>query len=399
MKKPLLFAAMLCGCLLASNAFAVSERQPGFKFSGGNFRVDPTVNVGLAWESNMNNAASHEESGFSWRVQPALSLSYNARKTTLGMNMFYALERAFDSDKGGDSDTYGVNFSILQKLNERTRLTVSGSYTHSENDQFYWTNDPTMPGSIDKDESENYNFNTALGYTAKKWHSSIGAGWRRTKQLEGAEQISDAFNVNLMWGKAIGAHTYWDFTLGTTLDRPNDGDDSISYSLMTGVSGELSARAGYTAMLGVTMYDYNGYVDETAYGPAYNISGSYRLTRKITLSLSASSRYESEYAGYGASQHYYVFSHTLAAAMNFQWTDLLSSRLDMRYNFEQHEDAGTGNGNGDRTYMQISASTYYKFNQFATLYSSISYSMDEYDQRSSSDKDNVRCDLGLSFRF
>jgi hypothetical protein len=347
----------------------------------------------------MNNTASHEESGFSWRIQPALSLSYNARKTTIGTNMFYTRERAFDSGKGGDTDSYGINFTLLQQFNERTRLTISGAYTHSENDQFYWTNDPSAPGSIDKDESENYNFSSALGYTAKKWHGSIGAAWRRSKQLEGAEQISDAFSVNGMWGKAIGAYTYWDFSLGATLDRPDDGDDSVSYSLMTGVSGELSARTAYSAMLGVTMYDYNGYVDETAYGPAYNISGSYRLSRKVTLSLAASSRYESEYAGYGASKHYYIFSHTLTAAMNFQWTDVLSSRLDLRYNLEQHEDAGAGAGNSDRTYMQASASTYYKFNQFATMFGRLSYSMDEYDSRANSDRDNLRAELGLSFRF
>jgi hypothetical protein len=397
MKKPLLFAALLCGFTFAATAFAASEHQPGFKFNGGKFSVDPTVNVGLSWESNMNNSATHEDSGFIWRIQPALALSYSAKKTTIGSNMFYSLERAFDGDKGGDRDSYGINFSLLQKMNERTRLTLTGAYVRTEDDQFYWTNDPNSPGMINEDASENYNFNAALGYTAKKWHSSLGAGWRRTKQLDGFKQVSDAFNFSGMWGKAMGEHTYWDVSLGATIDRPNDGDDSISYTLMTGVSGELSARTAYSAMLGVTMYDYSGYVDETAYGPAYNISGSYRLTRKITLSLAASSRYESEYAGGGAAEHYYVFNHSITAAANFQWTDLLSSRLDLRYSLEQHEDAGGGYGNRDRTYYQLAASTYYKFNQFATLFGQLSYSNDETD--GGSDKDNVRCEMGLSFRF
>lgn len=397
MKKPLLFAAFLCGCLLSTTALAGSEHQPGFKFCAGKLVVSPTVNAGITWESNMNDTYDHEESGFMWRVQPALAIQYNAKRTTLGMNAFYTMERAFDSNKGGDSDSYGINFSLLQQLNERTRLTVTGAYTRSEDDQFYWTNDPTRPGTIDKDETENYNFNAAWGYTAKKWHFSLGTGWRRTKQLDGAKQVSDALNINGMWGKAIGAHTYWDVSLGATLDRPDDGDDSISYTLMTGVSGDISERTSYSAMLGVTMYDYSGYVDDTAFGPAYNISGSYRLTRKITLSLAASSRYESEYAGYGASEHYYVFNHSITAAANFQWTDIISSRLDLRYNFEQHEDAGAGAGDKDRTYYQISASTYYKFNEFATLYGRLAYSKDEYDGGNS--KDNVRCELGLSFRF
>lgn len=399
MKNPLMFAAFLCGCLLTTAAFARESGQPGFTFNGGKVRVDPVVNLGLYWESNMNNTATREESGFGWRVQPALSISYNAKRTTLGTNMFYTRERAFDSGKGGDSDSYGINFSLLQVLSATKRLSMNGSYTRSENDTFYWNNDPSLPGVVDKNKSENYSFNTALGFTNRRAHGSIGVGWRRTKQLEGAKQVSDALTLNGMWGRAIGAHTYWDVSLGATIDRPDDGDDSISYSLMTGVSGEVSARTNYSALFGVTMYDYNGYVDETAFGPAYNISGSYRLSRKVTLSLSAGSRYESEYAGYGASKHYYVFSHTLTAAANFQWTDIFSSRLDLRANLEQHEDAGAGSGNADRTYYQLRASSYYKFNAYATLYGSLSYSMDEYDSRANSDKDNVRCEMGLSFRF
>ena len=399
MKKPLMFAAFLCGCLLTTSVFARGEKQPGFEFCTGKVRVDPVVNLGLFWESNMNNTAVREESGFGWRVQPALSISYNAKRTTLGSNMFYTSERAFDSGKGGDSDSYGINFTLLHMFSARTRLSMNGSYTRSENDTFYWADDPTLPGYVDKNKSENYSFNGALGFTQKRSHASIGAGWRRTKQLEGDHQVSDAVTLSGMWGRAIGAHTYWDFSLGATIDRPSDGDNSISYSLMTGVSGDLGARTAYNAMLGLTMYDYSGYVDEMAYGPAYNISGSYRLTRKVTLSLSASSRYESEYAGYGASQHYYVFSHTLTAAANFQWTDIFSSRLDLRANLEQHEDAGAGSGNADRTYYQLRASSYYKFNQYATLYGSLSYSMDEYDRYASSDKDNIRGEVGMSFRF
>jgi hypothetical protein len=397
MKKPLIFAALLCGCLFASQVSA-SSYEPGFKFNGGRFVIHPTVNAGISWESNMGNSSTHEESGFLWRVQPALALQYNAKRTTLGMNMFYTMERPFDDGNGGDNDSYGINFSLLQKLTERTRLTVMGSYTRSEDEQFYWNDDPYRPGSVDKDESENYNFNVALGHTAKKWHSSIGAGWRRTRQLDNSDQVSDAFNVNGLLGRAIGAHTYWDFSLGATIDRPDDGDDSISYSLMTGVSGEASERTSYSALVGITMYDYNGYNDDTAYGPAYNISGAYRLSRKVTLSLAASSRYESEYAGYGASRHRYVFNHTLTAAANFQWTDVFSSRLDLRGTFEQHEDTGSGYGDADRTYIQVGASSYYKFNQFVTMYGRLSYSMDEYDS-DSSEKDNVRFELGFSFRF
>lgn len=399
MKKPLIFAAVLCGCLLALPGLARETKQPGFEFCTGKVRVDPTVNLGLFWESNINNTARNEDSGFGWRVQPALRISYNAKRTTLGTNMFYTYERSFDSKDAGDRDSYGISFTLLHKLNERTRLTLNGAYTRTENDEFYWNSDPTLPGFLDKDKSENYNLNGALGYTAKRWHASIGAGWRRTKQLDGWKQTSDAVNISAMWGRAIGAHTYWDFSLGTTLDRPDDGDDSISYTLMTGVSGDINARTTYSAMFGLTIYDYSGYVDDTAYGPAYNISGSYRLSRKVTLSLSAGSRYESEYAGGGAARHYYVFSHTLTAAANFQWTDVLSSRLDARINLEQHEDVSAGRGDADRTYYQLRASTYYKFNQFATLFGSLSYSMDEYDNRSSSDKDNARCEVGLSFRF
>lgn len=397
MKYPLMFAALLCGCLFSTAAFAKAEYQPGFDFCSGKVRVTPTVNFSLFWESNIGNSAAHEESGFGWRIQPAVGFSYNAKRTTFGSNAFYTLERMFDSDKGGDSDSYGITFSLLHKITERLRLTSNASYTRSENDNFYWTNSPDQPGQVDKDETENYNFNVALGLNAKRWHGSVGAGWRRTEYLDKNGQTSDAMTVSVMAGRAIGAHTYWDFSLATTIDRPSDGDDSVAYILMTGVSGEVSERTSYSALAGASIYQYNGIEDETAIGPSYNISGSYRLTRKATLSLMASSRYESEYAGGGASKHSYLFAHTLTAAMNYQWTDIFSTRLDVRYNLEQQETVAGYAARGDRTYWQANFSAYYQFNPFASLFGNISYSMDEYD--AGSERDNTRCSLGLSVRF
>lgn len=398
MKKPHIFAAVLFGCFAASMASA-EKKGPGFQFDGGRMTLVPTVSVGAFWESNAHNTAHNEKSGGGWRVQPMLSFGYDTKRTNLGINGFYTLERGFDSKDAEDSDSYGVNIGLRQELSQRWNLTLSTSYSRSENDEFYGADwGPYGLSRIDTDRQENYSANLGLGYRSSKWQASFGAGWSRSKQLDGWKQTSDSYNLSVMGGRAIGPHTYWNVSLSMSVDDPEYGNTSESYYLMTGVSGELSERFSYSAMAGVGIYDYSGYYGETEFGPSYDISGAYKLSRKIALSLALSSRYEPEYNG--DSKAYYVWSHNLTGAVNVQWCDVLSSRFDVAVMYEEHTapDHWNGSRDYDRTYLQFAFNTYYKFNDYASLYGGVSWRTDMYSG-DRDDRDNLRADVGLSFTF
>ncbi len=393
MKMAHFLTATLCGCLALP---ALAKEGPGFQFNGGRLQVNPVVTTGVFWESDNGNGK--DDSGGGWRIQPALSFGYNTRRTNLGLNLFYTYERGFEDKDARDSDSYGVNLSLRQELSRRWNLMVSTSYSRSENDEFYgydW-NKSGVP-LIDEDRQENYNFNTALGYRTDKWQASIGAGWSRSKLLDGWKNCSDVYNLSVLGGRAIGPHTYWNASVTMSIDKPDYGNTSESYYLMTGVSGETSARTSYSAMAGVGIYDYSGYYGETDIGPTYNISGAYKLSRRVALSMALSSRYEPEYNGDAKS--FYIWSHHLTGAVNFQWTDVLSSRLSVAGMYEQHETpSGTAARSYDRTYVQLSFSTSYKLNDYVSLYGSVSWKEDMYsgDRK---DEDEYRMDAGLTFRF
>lgn len=406
MKNPLLLAAVLCGCLMASvaSAEATGHKGPGFQFMGGKLKLIPTVNVGAFWESNARDTAHNEESGGGWRVQPTLSLSYDMRRTNLGVNGFYTMERGFESKDAQDSDSYGVNIGLRHELSERWNLTLSTSYSRSENDEFYgdtWNNNTWNPyglSRIDENRQETYNANLALGYRSEKWQASFGAGWHRSKQLDGWKQTSDSYNASVMLGRAIGPHTYWNVSLSMSMDDPEYGNTSESYYLMTGASGELSKRFSYSAMAGLGIYDYSGYYGETEFGPSYDISGAYKLSRKVALSLALSSRYEPEYNG--DSKAYYVWSHNLTGAVNVQWCEVLSSRFNTAIMYEEHTSPDNWRGSRDyeRTYLQFAFNTYYKFNDYASLNAGVSWKTDMYSG-DRDDKDDLRADIGLTYSF
>ena len=96
----------VCGLFAANTARAA---QPGFRF-GRDLTMNPVVNAGIFWESNARNTTSDEESGVGWRVQPAVSFGFAANRTTIGLNVFYTLERGFD---GGEVIS-GQSFAKLR---------------------------------------------------------------------------------------------------------------------------------------------------------------------------------------------------------------------------------------------------------------------------------------------
>lgn len=396
MKKPLIFAAFLCGCLVALPAQAAKE--PGFKFGGSanEWVLTPRVDTGIFWESNINDVDEHEESGFGWRVQPALSLTHQGRRTKVAANAFYTMERGFDSDDGADADSYGLSFSLLRELSQGLNLSLTASYVRSENDDFYYEAGNVNLPKIDADRTDHYNVHAALGYQGSRWQWTVGAGWNRTRQLEGFSDLTDTYTFSAMLGRAIGDRRYWNVSLTASVDEPENIATSYAYYLMTGISSQVSERLSYNVLVGVGMYDFSGHNSETDFAPSYTASVSYKLNRTFALALSMSSRYEPEYNGQAES--YYVWSHNMTAAVNAQWTDRLSSRLSLAGIFEDHVSPIAGRPDYDRTYMKASLATYYKFNTYTSLYGSLSWMDDQYSDHRG-DRDNVRADIGLSFTF
>ena len=405
MKKPLQLAAFLCGCLLATTAFAAPGKEPGFKFGNG-WTLLPQVSLGLFWESNARDTVNDEESGGGWRVQPSFSLNYELNRTRLGINGFYTLERGFDDEDAQDTDSYGVSFALLRELGSRWNLSLSASYVHSEDDEFYgegWDLNNPMAFRVETDESDNYTVNGALGYTSAKWQASIGFGWSRQDYDDDWNNTSDSYNVSLMGGRAIGQNTFWNLSVTGQWDDPTHGDTSLAYYIMTGVNGDLSRKLSYSVMVGLGIYDFDGadgYSSDTEYGPSYSASLSYKINKTFALSLSLNSRYEAEYAGYA--DCYYVWSHNLSAGLNAQWTDKFSSSLRLAAFYEDHisSDARGGSDN-DRTYYQVVLGSSYRFNRYMSLNGSISWKNDQYDYGQSGDdsSDDFRADIGLTFTF
>ena len=400
MRKPLQLAALLCGCLVTSLLVAAPGKEPGFRF-GNNWTVSPAVSVGAFWESNARDTYNDEDSGAGWRVQPVLSISHRlGERTDFGLNAFYTMERGFDSDDAQDNDSYGVNLNLSRKLSKRWGLSVSASYSHSENDEYYgvgWNPSNPYLGRIDTEESDHYNVNAALAYLGNHWNLSIGAGWSRSDTKGGNE--NDQYNLSLGAGYILSKTLTWTNTLAMTIQDQYRGNDSYSYYLMTGLSKVISDRLSASAQVGVSMQDYDGYKSETSVDPSYTVSVAYKASRKVALALSMNSRYESEY--YGDTRDAYIWSHNLTGSVNVQWTDVLSSRLTVSGIYEDHTAPAIDYNDETRTYIQAAFTTSYKFNRYAALYGGVTWTQDEYDYGSGGDetKDNVRLDLGLTFTF
>ncbi|MCI6589583.1 MAG: hypothetical protein MSB12_00520 [Lentisphaeraceae bacterium] len=397
MKKPLLAAILamsglplLAGPLFDGNGFAFGPRDC--------LRFSPMVSVGAFWETNARDTSHDTKAGGGWRVQPSFSLSYAGKEGvkdlgSFSLSGFYSMERGFDSDNAQDSDSYGLSISTRRKITRNLTFSASASYSRSENDEFYgdtW-NDYGIP-RIDENRSESYNANAAIGYQGDKWRWSAGLGWSRTKQLDGYKNESDSYSLSLTAGRAVFARHYWNLSFSTTWDDADE--NSQAYYIRTGMSGSISQKLTYSTLVGVGIYDYSGYEDDTAFGPSYDVSVAYKINRTFAASLALSSQFEPEYDG--NQQDYYIWSNRLTGAINAQWSERWSSRLNVAWSYEEHQ----GNNNEadyDRTYIQTSLSTSYVLNRFTSLYGTVSWKNDMYSD--GDDTDDLRLDIGLSFHL
>ncbi len=408
MKRPFYLALLLMAGLAALPARAewsdidLRPTGQGYQFGkNGAFRVAPSLSIGAFWESNSRDTTSGEKSGGGWRVQPALSISYNGKENgrqlgTWSLSAFYSMERGFDSDNAQDSDSYGLSLATHRNLGRNLTLTVSASYSRSEDDQFYGdTWNSSYLSRVDKDKSESYNLNAALGNRGDRWQWSLGLGWSRTKQLTGWKDESDSYTFTALIGRAVRQHHYWNFSFSTSWDDAEES--SQAYYFMTGMSGQVSDRVSYGAMVGLGVYDYSGYTNDTAVGPTYNMSVAYRYSKKLTFSAALSSQYKPEYDG--DQRSYYVWSNTLTGAANMQWTNRFSSRVNLSGSYEEHVGNG-GSSDYERTYLQASFNSSYKLNKFMSVYGGISWKTDDYSgsgRSSSGSRDDIRLDIGLTF--
>ena len=403
MKKPLQLAALLCGCLVTTSVFAQNiDKGPGFRYKG--WDIGASVSVGAFWESNAHNSTTDDESGAGWRVQPSLTLSRQlGDRSSFGTSLFYTMERGFDDEDAQDSDSYGIALNYSRTLNPRWRLSISGSYSHSENDEFYgagWDPNNPMLSRVDSDETDNYNVNVGLAYTGfRKWNLSIGAGWSRSDYEDSWGSTNDSYNASVTAGYRWSERTSWNFSLSASTDDPDGGETSHSYSLMTGLSHTISNRLSLTAMVGASFQDYQGYNDDTSVDPSYSLSLSYRASERIALALSLNSTYESEYyndARYNA-RSTYVWSHNLTGSMTVKWSDKVYSSLSISGFYEEHVATVGGLSDRNRTYIQVACNTSYRFNNYVSMYGSVSWKNDQYDGNGDDSADDIRLDVGLTF--
>ncbi|HIV09703.1 MAG TPA: transporter [Candidatus Spyradenecus faecavium] len=404
MKKPLQLAALLCGCLVTSVAFAqAGDKGPGFRFGNG-WNLGASVSVGAFWENNAHDSTEDKESGAGWRVQPSLSLSKQlGSRSSFNTNLFYTMERGFDDEDAEDSDSYGISLGYSRKLSQRWGLSVSASYSHSENDEFYGVGwdaaNPTLP-RIDVDKTDNYQASAGLSYSGNKWNLSFGATWSRTDRDESWGTQSDSYGLSIGAGYKLSRTLSANLSGSMSISDPEDGDTSTSYSLMGGFTKTLSDRLSLTAMAGLSFQDYNGYEDDTTVDPSYTLSLSYKASRRIALALSMHSTYESEYYndGYYNARTTYVWSHNLTGSMTVQWSDKLYSTLSVSGFYEEHVATVSGLGDRDRKYVQLAFNTSYRFNSYVSMYGSVSWKNDQYDYDSGDDSaDDIRLDVGMTF--
>ncbi len=394
---------LLTTALILAGAASVYAKEPGIRFGGDKFVLAPAVNLGVFHSSNIRNAYDGEkkESGAGWTVSPSLQFSANGAGVQFILGANYSAERSFDRDSGSDSDSWGEYATLRMELNERNSLTINQSFRHSESDEFYDGGRDTA--SVSNTKNETFNISAALAHRWSERQSvALSINYTDYNNLDAENGDYQMYGIAGQFSNQWTERTNLIFSTAISIDDPVEGSKSTSYSLMGGFGSTINSKMNYQAMVGVMFYDYSGSgsQSDSSIAPNYSLTGTWKLSQRFALSAAMSTNYAPTDSA-GDQGNSYNLNHNMSLALNFQPRSIkaLSFRWDVGYRIEQT--TYTNNqSDTERNYYNMRMSAYYGWNQYISLYTSVTYNYDTTDTTGDSrSSDEIRVDAGLQFKW
>lgn len=412
MKKPLAIVALLIGIGMAtsSSVAVAASKTPGITFNNGKLHINPAVSIGIFHDSNVHGTydtdEEGEEGGAGWKVAPTLQLNFTGKSTSILLGGSYTANRGFNKEDSLDTDSYGQNLVISHQLSRRIALTLTQSFSHSENDEFRDGLGGAAP-SIDNRATQNLSINGALAIQLSSLSSlSLGAGYTLSNSLEDDGADSTSYSFQGQYSRQRSAHTNWLLTGSLGLDKPDDGQGSNSYTLLAGIGSNLAKNINYQVQGGFSVYAFEGSQSETNISPSYSVTLAWQVAHRLALSMAMNSNYQpSDSQKDQANSYIWVNSMTMGVNYKPAFSDKVTFRLDVGYNLEQTIYSGESTfgytpDDYDRNYFNSRFNVYYAFNPYLSLYAGTGYNYETTNEGGDDkNKTEIRSDIGLQFKY
>ncbi len=409
-KKILALATVAMSSALAMAGESIADKPTGFRFFNNHLTVKPYVSLAYTYDSNVDTA-KHASDDSIFMVSPGVDFDWRGERWTLVGSLWYRYNAYCDySDEMGEN-SYGESLKFNwanSKQGERGwSLALAERYAYiSQNDSLN-----SGDGRGIWRDRERFDASAAIERRfTERWHADLMAqyNWLDYKNdtgkyapLYGWQEFSAGLEAGFAaskWTDLLVAGGYSGYRQKSGFGGEHHyGNESHVWSAMAGIGTRATEKIQYRALVGASWLDYGGR-SGTDNGWIYQLSGNWRITRQVQLSVLGSSYYQPSERSYGQAIKVYALS---AGVSYLTLGDKLNLNANVAFRREEnaYSDRYLARGNDyDEDILSIRLGATYTINRWMSLFGSIVWE-EEWCDNKNYDYDRFRGTVGVRFHY
>lgn len=410
-KKILVFAAVAMSSAVTMAGESVADKPTGFRFFNNHLTIKPYVSLSYTYDSNIDTS-KHASDDSIFMVSPGVDFEWKGDRWSLVGSLWYRYNAYCKySDEMGEN-SYGESLKYnwtTSKPGERGwSLALAERYAYiSQNDSLN-----SGDGRGIWRDREHFDASAAIERRfTERWHADLMGqyNWLDYKNdtgkyapLYGWQQFSAGLEAGFAaskWTDLLVAGGYSGYRQkGASGGYRHYSNESQVWTVMAGIGTHATEKIQYRALVGASWLEYGGHSGADS-GWTYQLSGNWRVTRQVQLSLLGSSFYQPSERSVGQAVKVYALSAgvsylTLGDRLN------LNANIAFRHEENAYSDKYLAAGNDyDEDIISARLGATYTINRWMSLFATIAWEEEWCDKHDNYDYDRFRGTVGVRFHY
>ena len=378
---------------------------PGGGFHYGPLRISPELDVSYFHDSNPTYSEHDAKAVDGIKMQPLLDLIITGNGWNLNARGWMTHDMYLGQIDPTYKDTiekdhYGESLGLNWTTPRETHYSLTEFFEYQNRNDVVLApvlaGSPPSPTTYNASWGDRYSFamgasmDTRLGEkTGMNAGASYSDVWYANPGLYGWQD----FGGTVGFSRKLTEKSDVVLDLGCD-SQLSDGDAGSSYSYrgLLGFASRPDAVSAYRAEVGLMAYNFNNGT-QMAYGPTYSLSGSWRLSQRLSANLNGTANYQPS----ETDQNSYTLVETVAAGLAYEATTRLTTSLNAIYRRENWADLGTEPKRLDNGF-DLYGRANYRFYRYASVFVGADVNKTE-SSLSGSSYNRLFLEAGVSLRF
>lgn len=408
--KMIIVSAAVMSIAAVMGGESAADKPTGFRFFNNHLTVKPYVSLSYTWDSNVDTGR-HGSDDSIFMVSPGVDFEWRGERWSLTGSLWYQYNAYCEYGDELGSNSYGESLKYSWTTSRQGEK--GWSLALSERYAFISQNDSLNSGDgrgIWRDRERADIAGVIERRFTERWHADLSGqyDWIDYKNdtgkyapLYGWQQFSAGLEAGFAaskWTDLLIAGGYSGYRQKGGQGYRNYSNDSQSWTIMAGLGTRATEKIQYRALLGASWLEYGGHSGSDS-GWTYEISGNWRVTRQVQISLLGSSYYQPNERTLGSAVKVYALS---AGVSYLTLGDKLNLSANIAYRHEQnvYSDRYLASGSAyDEDLISLRLGATYTINRWVSVFANADWEEDWCDDHRDYDYDRFRATIGVRFHY